>query len=82
MDPEAAGAAAGSAQKIKLSKLVGGKECKGVKRTKKDGPSLKRLSAPTPTASLGWQRVVVAFAAFALAAEDDGGGQEEERGGD
>lgn len=34
-------------QKIKLSKLVGGKECKGVKRTKKDGPSLKRLSAPT-----------------------------------
>lgn len=28
MDPKAAGAGAGSAQKMKLSKLVGGKECK------------------------------------------------------
>lgn len=82
MDPKAAGAGAGSAQKMKLSKLVGGKECKkGVKRTKKDGPSLKRLSAPAPTACLGWQRVVIAFAALALAAEDDGSGQEEEGGG-
>lgn len=82
MDPKAAGAGAGSAQKMKLSKLVGGKECKkGVKRTKKDGPSLKRLSAPTPMACLGWQRVVIAFAALAFAAQDDGSGQEEEGGG-
>lgn len=42
---------------------------------------MKRLSAPAPMACLGWQWVVVAFAALALAAEDDGSGQEEEGGG-
>lgn len=30
---------------------------------------------------LGWQWVVVAFAALAFAAEDDGSGQKEEGGG-
>lgn len=30
---------------------------------------------------LGWQWVVIAFAALALAAEDDGSGQKEEGGG-
>ncbi|TNN80213.1 hypothetical protein EYF80_009538 [Liparis tanakae] len=43
---------------------------------------MKRVSAPALMACLGRQRVVVAFAALALAAEDDGSGQEEERGGD
>ena len=42
---------------------------------------MERRRAPAPTAPLGWQRVVVAFAALALAAEHDGSGQEEERGG-
>lgn len=32
-------------------------------------------------ACLGWQRVVIAFAALAFAAEDDGSGQKEEGGG-
>lgn len=35
-----------------------------------------------PRRLLGWQRVVVAFAALALAAQYDGRGQEEEGGGD
>lgn len=38
------------------------------------------LPARPPTAPLGRQRVVVAFAALALAAEHDGRGQQEERG--
>lgn len=42
---------------------------------------MKRRCAPALMACLGWQRVVVAFAALALAAEDDGSGQKEEGGG-
>lgn len=57
---------------------MGEKERKGVKR-KKDGPSLKRLQLYWHV--LGWQWVVIAFAALALAAQDDGSGQEEEGGG-
>lgn len=42
---------------------------------------MKRLCAPALMVSLGWQWVVIALAALALAAEDDGSGQEEEGGG-
>lgn len=66
---------------MKRSKLVGGRERKRVEKGKKDGPSLKRLSAPALTSCLSWQWVVVAFAALALAAEHNGSGQKEERGG-
>lgn len=52
------------------------------KKRERDGPSSERLCAPTLPASLGRQRVVVAFAALALAAQHDGSGQEEERRGD
>lgn len=78
-----------SPKNMKRSKLVGGRERKkGLKRKekpkkkKRDGPSLERLCAPALTASLGRQRVVVAFAALALAAQHDGSGQEEEWRGD
>lgn len=74
---------------MKRSKLVGGRERKkGLKRKEKqknkerDGPSSERRAAPTLMASLGRQRVVVAFAALALAAQHDGSGQEEEGRGD
>lgn len=71
-----------SPKNMKRSKLVGGRERKkGLKKGKKDGPSLKRLSAPALTSCLSWQWVVVAFAALALAAEHNGSGQKEERGG-
>lgn len=50
-------------------------------RKKEDGASWKWLPTPPPTAPLGRQRVVVAFAALALAAQHDGSGQQEERGG-
>lgn len=41
---------------------------------------MELLSAPALMVCLGWQWVVIAFAALALAAEDDGSGQKEERG--
>lgn len=48
-----------------------------------DGPSMTRLeTSGVWLRGLGRERVVVAFAALALAAEDDGRGQEEERWGD
>ena len=42
---------------------------------------MKRLSAPALMARLGWQWIVIAFAALALAAEDNGSGQKKEGGG-
>lgn len=42
---------------------------------------LESGSTSTSMRCLGRQRVVIAFAAFALAAEDYGSGQEEEGGG-
>lgn len=49
---------------------------------KKDGASLNWFPAWPWMVRLGWQRVVVTFAALALAAEHNGSGQQEERGGD
>lgn len=72
-------------QEIKHSKLVGGEERKGGRGGEKEikhGPSMKWGSTSALMACLGWQGVVVAFAALALAAEDDGSGQKEEGGGD
>lgn len=51
-------------------------------RNKKDSASLNWLPARPPTVRLGRQRVVVTFAALALAAEHNGSGQQEEGGGD
>lgn len=79
--PKRPGAGTGLARKMKHSKLVGGKECKGGEKGKKMAHPWGWLSASSPTPRLGWQRVVIAFAALALAAEDDGSGQKEERGG-
>lgn len=42
---------------------------------------MKRLLVAALMASLGRQRVIVPFAALALAAEDNGRGQKEEGGG-
>ena len=39
------------------------------------------MKHPAPMVCLGWQRVVIAFAALALTAQDDGSGQKEEGGG-
>lgn len=62
---------------------MGGRErIKGVKKEKIGWPILEvALRSRLRLACLGWQRVVIAFAALALAAEDDGSGQEEEGGG-
>ena len=55
---------------------------KGVKKEKIGWPILGVvLRSALRLACLGWQGVVVAFAALALAAEDDGSGQEKEGGG-
>ena len=70
-------------KKMKLfSKLVGGKEWKGVKGDRKRWPILEMARHFKFSWRLGRQWVVVAFAALALAAEDNGSGQKEERGGD
>lgn len=47
----------------------------------KIGPSMECRSTPAPMVRLGWQWVVITFAALTLAAEDDGSGQKEEGGG-
>lgn len=63
---------------------MGGTELRAdeIRNKKKDGASLNWLPALPPMVRLGRQRVVVAFAALALAAEHDGCGQQEEWGGD
>lgn len=51
-------------------------------RKKKDSESLNCLPARPRAVRLGRQRVVITFAALALATKHDGSGQQEERGGD
>lgn len=63
---------------------AGGRETKKRKAKKKnEAPPCERLlHVWAPLVGLGRQRVVVSFAALALAAEDDGCGKEEKGGGD
>lgn len=59
-------------------------EAGGRRGTKRDEKEIKHglsMKHPAPMVCLGWQRVVIAFAALALTAQDDGSGQKEEGGG-
>lgn len=85
MDPEAARGLVHvfSPKNMKALKAGGRKRTyKGVKKEKIGWPILGvALHFGLQLACLGWQWVVITFAALALAAEDDGSGQEEEGGG-
>lgn len=82
MDPKAAGASCRLSPKNEALKADGDKKDVGVDGGRAGVVTHPQSGAPASAACLGRQRVVVTFAALALAAQDDGRGQEEEGGGD